>query len=266
MAPSSAASGADSSSALAWRDEEEYRESPNAHPGMKVGAVCSSESSLEIHTLVWGLHPHWQTEKDPWKYFNARSETAATLFKKLFATQDGRCVVVLSGFYEWVKAGPNGSEKQAHYAHRPDGEPLLVAGLRTNGSCTLLTRDVVKSLAWLHDRMPVLLPDADAATRWLQGGHLPADPPSLATHPVTRKMNKMQYQEDDASTPIKEPPKLTAFFSSTSPINKRPAPPEEPSPPQREETSSPRRNRGAVKKRAKKTDMTPITKFFARKI
>jgi SOS response associated peptidase (SRAP) len=36
-------------------------------------------------------------------------------------------------------------------------------------TCTILTVDSSKQLAWLHDRMPAILPDAASQEAWLQG-------------------------------------------------------------------------------------------------
>mmetsp|Transcript_13125 Transcript_13125/g.42772 ORF Transcript_13125/g.42772 Transcript_13125/m.42772 type:complete len:333 (-) Transcript_13125:131-1129(-) len=191
--------------------EEEYSPSPNAHPGRQLGVVVKG-ASIEARPLTWGLGAH------KWRSFNARSETAHRLpsFRKLYGSRRG--VAVLSGFYEWTDGALK--QKQPHYAHRDDGEALLVAALYDEaGGCTLLTRDVVPELAWLHDRMPVIFPDAEAARRWLDHDAskgavfaFPAPPPNLATYPVDPKMSRLAYQQNDASEPMKPPAKVTDFF------------------------------------------------------
>lgn len=195
------------SGAPQWANAEAYEALPNVHPGMKLGTIYKGGDQVTIDTSIWGLGD------DPWRKFNARSETMRILFKRAF--ESGRAVVVLDGFYEWTQSGPAGTEKQPHFASRPDGAPLLVAGLRDDkGKCTLLTRDVVPSLAWLHDRMPVVLPDELAAAKWLDRAAVDVDPPCLETHAVTKKMSKLGYQEDNASRPIKLPQKVTDFFGA----------------------------------------------------
>ena len=163
-----------------------YEALPNAYPGRQLGVVTGRSVQLK----VWGLAGQWH---------NARSETAHRLpsFRKLY--REGRCVAVIDGFYEWRTEG---AVKQPYYVSRTDGEPLLVAALCDATSCTLLTRDVVPDLAWLHHRMPVIFQDAQAARRWLDDdGNFDA-PPTLKTHPVDRKMSTTSYQGDDASQPI----------------------------------------------------------------
>lgn len=194
-----------SSRGAEWPDEASYRASPNAHPGMRLASMQIDGNVVRVRCRVWGLGD------DPWRKFNARSETAGTVFRKYI---DSRCLIVLDGFYEWAAGGPAHSEKQPHFAARADGAPLLVAGLcDDDDKCTILTRDVVPSLAWLHDRMPVILPDEDAALAWLDTGKCNVQPPPIKTHPVSKKMSKLAYQDEDASKPVKPHAKLTDFFA-----------------------------------------------------
>ena len=59
--------------------------------------------------------------------FNARGESVGDKpsFKRLVDRK--RCVVLVDGFYEWKKDASG--EKQPFYVHRPDGRPLMLAGL-----------------------------------------------------------------------------------------------------------------------------------------
>ncbi|MFI5530064.1 SOS response-associated peptidase [Kitasatospora sp. NPDC051853] len=86
-----------------------------------------------VEALRWGLVPSWS--KDPKvgaRMINARVETAheKPSFRKAFTTR--RCVVPGDGYYEWkpVEAAEGRKAyKQPYYLHRPDGGPLLMAGL-----------------------------------------------------------------------------------------------------------------------------------------
>lgn len=123
----------------------------------------------------WWLIPNWVKEES-YKYsmFNARSEKAAKspAFRGPFRSQ--RCVVPITGFYEWVNR--NG-QKQPYFVHAPENNGLLLAGLwdrwynpNTNeplDSFTILTTDVVPDLKFLHHRQPVMLSKNDAQT-WLE--------------------------------------------------------------------------------------------------
>jgi putative SOS response-associated peptidase YedK len=108
--------------------------------------------------------------------FNAKSETAATLpsFREPYKRQ--RCVVPVSGFYEWARRQ---GHKQAYFLRSVENTGLLLAGLwdRWQGvddagqshsidSFTILTTSASPSMQTLHHRQPVLL-DQEGARRWL---------------------------------------------------------------------------------------------------
>jgi putative SOS response-associated peptidase YedK len=100
---------------------------------------------------------------------NARLETAGEkpMFKKLFAMQ--RCLLPASHYFEWKKDGA----KKEKYAIGLRG-PIYMAGLfRVEDASAvplfvILTRPAVSSVAFIHDRMPVIIP-ADARECWLRG-------------------------------------------------------------------------------------------------
>lgn len=98
---------------------------------------------------------------------NARSETAAE--KPMF--RDGmthrRCLLPATNYFEWEKRGSD----KIKYAIKPSKlDMFYMAGLyRIEGNqahCTILTRSPAESIAFIHDRMPVLLPK-DALKDWL---------------------------------------------------------------------------------------------------
>ena len=99
---------------------------------------------------------------------NARSETAASkpMFKDGMAHR--RCLVPASYYFEW--ASQDG--KKVKYAIRQSGsEMIYLAGLYriehgTDPVFTILTRSPAESIAFIHDRMPVILPAA-AIGDWL---------------------------------------------------------------------------------------------------
>ncbi|WP_407573022.1 SOS response-associated peptidase [Deinococcus altitudinis] len=129
----------------------------------------------ELALARWGFVPAGMGAAALKKYamFNARGETLSEsrAFGPAFRTQ--RCVVPLSAFYEWPTV--DGKKRKTRLS-RPDGLPLLVAGLwnRCEGkggtveSCTLVTRPPTSNLLSVHDRMPALLLSKDLET-WLHG-------------------------------------------------------------------------------------------------
>jgi putative SOS response-associated peptidase YedK len=86
-----------------------------------------------------------------------------------------RCLVVTDGFYEWKKLNAKGKEKQPYAIGTREG-PMVMAALwakwtdpksgNTIYSCTVLTCGPIAVMAELHDRMPVILAEADWA-KWL---------------------------------------------------------------------------------------------------
>ena len=70
-------------------------------------------------------------------------------------------------------------------------------------SFSILTRAAPPALAWLHDRVPVILPET-VWDDWLARGTTPrvldsiladTSPPELRLHPVSRAVNRAGYDE-----------------------------------------------------------------------
>ena len=77
--------------------------------------------------MRWGLIPRWaKPDRIPERTFNARSETVAEKPTFRDAWKKRRCVIPVSGYYEWT--GEKGS-KQPFYFHPENNTPLLLAGL-----------------------------------------------------------------------------------------------------------------------------------------
>jgi putative SOS response-associated peptidase YedK len=130
-----------------------------------------SEDGSVIRSLDsagWGLRPGWAKPGGP-APINARMETLATngMFRGAFAGQ--RCLVPMSGYFEWTEE-PDG--KQPHYIH--GSATLAAAGLyaaRKEGeewklSFTIATREAADASGQVHDRMPVFL-ERDTWADWL---------------------------------------------------------------------------------------------------
>ena len=102
---------------------------------------------------------------------NARAETLSQrpAFRSAFARR--RCLIPVGGVYEWQHT--NGT-KQPHFVRARDEGLLAFAGLwerwqrrqQMIESCTIITTDGNESLASIHHRMPVILPE-DTYGLWL---------------------------------------------------------------------------------------------------
>jgi putative SOS response-associated peptidase YedK len=150
----------------------------NIAPSQPIAIVRMSapRHERECVQVRWGLIPSWA--KDPGignKMINARAETVAEkpAFREAFARS--RCLVPADGYYEWQREGRMGQRKQPFYICLRDGRPFAFAGLweRWAGpdgtiieSCAILTTEPNESLKDIHDRMPVILAQADY-DQWL---------------------------------------------------------------------------------------------------
>ena len=133
------------------------------NPG-DVAAVIASNRKLEPQAfgMKWGYKL-----PDGKLIFNARSETAAQ--KAMFADgmRQRRCLIPADCYYEWQKAA-QGKQK---YQLAPNGSNgFFLAGIYRieQGSAvfSVLTKEPVESIAFIHHRMPVILPK-EAMSDWL---------------------------------------------------------------------------------------------------
>ncbi|MBX3387694.1 MAG: SOS response-associated peptidase [Phycisphaeraceae bacterium] len=171
--------------------------------------------------LRWGLVPFWADDPSIGsRMINARSETAfeKPAFRKAIAER--RCVVPISGFYEW-QAVEGERTKRPHYITRPDGEPIMLAGLwerwRDKAAAlgspagepletfTVLTTAPNALMRPLHDRMPAILTPTQCDA-WLDPASErpalvsclgPYGGDDLTAYPVSRKVNSPK--NDDSS-------------------------------------------------------------------
>ncbi|WP_045878198.1 SOS response-associated peptidase [Pseudofrankia sp. DC12] len=148
----------------------------------------------------WGLVPSWAKDVSIGsRMINARSETLAEkpMFRKAFAAR--RCLVPVTGFYEWHRPGGK-KPGQPYFIHRgdhpgvgPAGPLLAFAGLYEvwrGGEQPLVTYTIITTgpavgLELLHDRSPVVLP-ASVWDRWLDPDYADTDAlaPLLAPAPA----------------------------------------------------------------------------------
>ncbi|TDJ26194.1 MAG: SOS response-associated peptidase [Gammaproteobacteria bacterium] len=159
----------------------------NVAPTEQVSVIRRSrEGGLVARDKRWWLTPYWSKELSTrYSMFNAKSETleSSRAYREPFLRR--RCVVPISGFYEWLKDG----ERRLPYYIRPAGnEGLLLAGLwdRWRGadevveSFTIITTAVHDRLAFIHNRQPVILRRADLEC-WLDEASEPEQLRELLT-------------------------------------------------------------------------------------
>ncbi|MBU3949124.1 MAG: SOS response-associated peptidase [Proteobacteria bacterium] len=144
----------------------DFTASYNVAPTQEVLVIVKRDNKNYLEKQHWGLVPHWAKDGSTgFRMINARMETIATkpAFREAFKKR--RCLVIADGFYEWK--GEKG-RKQPYFISITSGEPFAFAGLwdtwnKKTGdketaykSCTIITTTASKSVAELHDRMPVI--------------------------------------------------------------------------------------------------------------
>lgn len=170
-----------------------YNVSPT-DPVPVVRVVREIDGQREGVHLRWGLIPHWANGKPAGNTINARIETLRTNASFRDAWLRGqRCLVALSGFYEWQAQPPDWQVTVPFYITVVDQDPFFLAGLwdrsRTPAgewidSCTVITLPANELMADIHNskkvgnkrvllapeerRMPAILAQEDHDT-WLNG-------------------------------------------------------------------------------------------------
>jgi putative SOS response-associated peptidase YedK len=162
----------------------DYIESFNVAPSHYAAVVLMKEGRRLLSMKKWGLVPSWsKDDKMGSRLINARGETLKDKPSFRNAFRKRRCIIPVSGFYEWHTEA--GVKKPFFIRMRGKGadDPMLIAGLheswnRPDGEVletfTIITTDACEKLKVIHDRMPVvILPEN--INRWLDDSLLPHD-------------------------------------------------------------------------------------------
>jgi putative SOS response-associated peptidase YedK len=130
----------------------------NICPTQYSPVVVSADEKYQMKNMHWGLIPSWSKDsKFATNLINARIETVQEKpsFKGL--TNTSRCIVIASGYYEWVQTD---SGKQPYYIHG-EHNVLPIAGLWTRWkdikSFTIITKSANSNISNIHHRMPLII-------------------------------------------------------------------------------------------------------------
>lgn len=188
-------------------------------PG-RVGAA-SGETGARVRTVTsasWGLVPAWsKTLGQVGRPINARVETLREKPAFHDALQRRRGVAVADGFYEWQREG---TARHPVWIHPRAGELCLMAALWESWrdpasgqrleSFAIITTAASEEMAWLHDRMPLLIPPS-SVDAWLGVRPAPAEelrsllrPPAsgqLAFLPVGDRANSVKNDDPSCLEP-----------------------------------------------------------------
>jgi len=145
----------------------------NICPTQLVPVCVSRNGSRSLEQMHWGLVPHWAKDtKFAANMINARAETLTEKpsFKPLL--DKNRCIIMVSGFYEWQR---DGATKIPFKVERSDQQPMLLAGLWTHNerldidSYAVITTAAPESFTPIHDRAPAILEQTDIDI-WMDSG------------------------------------------------------------------------------------------------
>lgn len=158
----------------------------NICPTTEIAVVTSNGTADDrrLRAMRWGFIPAWYKRPgDGPLLINARSETIATKPAFSAAVRARRCLIPVSGFYEWQR--DHDGTRRPWYFHRQDGSPVTFAGIwqtwesseegtgkmQLINSCAIVTCSANAPCSVVHHRMPVILEAGDWA-KWLgEEGH-----------------------------------------------------------------------------------------------
>lgn len=182
-----------------------FEYNPNVAPTEQVPAFLAERGKpLATKMARFGINlPATGGKKRP-PLLNARTDSLRRgSFKSMLAER--HCVIPAQGFYEWREED---GKKQPYYFARKDGKPIMLAGIwdysevkaDTVPSFAILTDEPNALVAPYHDRMPVVLDDAE---RWLDPDAALDDAATLGldefeVRPVNRAVNKPMEKNIDA--------------------------------------------------------------------
>lgn len=200
----------------------------NIAPLSKVFVVArAADGARGGDALLWGLVPSFARDPSGAAHLiNARGETVweTPSFRDAIARR--RCLVPVSGFYEWRRRVSEGGKRPPalpYFFRRTDLHPLVLGGIwaewrgREPGAQRLRTFSIVTTEAnalvgQLHDRMPVVLPESawdtwlspDTPRERVEALLRPAGPETLCAFPVTSEVNRSTFEDPRAIVPAGE--------------------------------------------------------------
>ena len=171
-----------------------YETNFNITPQTKVPIFIENELTM----ATWGFFPDWiKNQKNSKPLFNTRWETVQEKRTFKAAFKKHRCLVPISGWYEWKNVN---DEKQPYYFYKQN-ELLKAAGLywlRSSGDIefSIITKEAEDNLLTIHNRTPLIL-NNDSQKLWtshIDLNNLYSDiskqkNPSINFHRVSKSVN-----------------------------------------------------------------------------
>ncbi len=199
-----------------WNIETEL----NVAPTQQVPVVRMGEdANWDVSPMRWWLVPYWSPEPSTkYSMFNAKSETLTKSRAYSEPFKRRRCIVPVTGYYEWKREG----EIKAPYYIEPKEDPgFAFAGLwdrwsrgdQVIESCTIITAASPEGIKWLHHRIPVHL-TKDQIENWVNPQTPEAElhellKPELRTSiqvtPVSTYVNNARNKDERCVEPLGDP-------------------------------------------------------------
>ncbi len=134
----------------------------NVCPTNQVHVVTAGDGGRRLVSMRWGFLPHWyKAANDGPLLINARAEKIAEKPAFRAACRERRCLIPVTGFYEWTK--DEEGNRLPWYIHYDGGAPIALAGVWqewTKGeepltTCAIVTTSANGPVSDIHHRMPV---------------------------------------------------------------------------------------------------------------
>ena len=149
----------------------------NVCPTNQIAVCISMNGNRRLGGMRWGFIPaSYPTETAGPLIINARSETVASKSTFAEAVRTRRCIIPMSGYYEWQV---DGEVRLPHFTYNTDKTIMAIggiwqmwgSGIGRQPTCAIITVPSNESMGHLHHRMPLILPKSDWA-KWLgEEGH-----------------------------------------------------------------------------------------------
>lgn len=174
----------------------------NIPPLSELPIILGTENGWEAISMRWGLVPSWaKDDKSAAKLINARAETVAVKPSFRQAWKQRRCLIPVSGYYEWSREG---KDKRPYYFSPQDSDWFVFVGLFEHWKLSdqsdhadlitfcIITTEANGDVQSVHNRMPVILNttqqqwwlDPTTSSEMLQQLIIPAPNGSVRYHPV----------------------------------------------------------------------------------
>ena len=188
-----------------------YETNFNITPQTKVPIFIENELTM----ATWGFFPDWiKNQKNSKPLFNTRWETVQEKRTFKAAFKKHRCLVPISGWYEWKNVN---DEKQPYFFYKQN-ELLKAAGLywlRSSGDIefSIITKEAEDNLLTIHNRTPLILNNASQKlwTSHVDLNNLYSDiskqrNPSINFHRVSKSVNNPKNRNSSLINEYSEVP------------------------------------------------------------